>query len=207
MNAIKNETLTDTVTLQLGHAVELLEGAMSHAHPKSDLPILNTVKINGGEGELKATATDRYRLIEGTVEAEGNLTDTIILLSDIKRVLSLLKGEGKRMESLPVTISRTGDMVSVSVRGNAITLNAMQATYPDTVKFLEDASEPVAVRELAFNPAFMSDYAKIASRGSKSPVAVRLVVTGDRKPIKVIFTENSARKVEWRAILMPMRVA
>ena len=198
------DTVTDSVTLQLGHALELLEGAATHAHAKSDLPTINAVKISAGEGKVTATATDRYRLIEGTIAGEGELSDSLISLADIKRITALLKGEGKRAESLPVTISRAGDMVSVSVRGNAITLNAVTGNYPDTAQFLDDTSEPVELTQIGFNPALMADYAKIASRGSKSAIGVRLVFKGERKPIGVVFAVNIFRKVEWRAIIMPM---
>jgi hypothetical protein len=34
-----------TVTVKLGDLSELLTGAMTHAHSKSDLPVLNTVRV------------------------------------------------------------------------------------------------------------------------------------------------------------------
>lgn len=204
MNTLERETVTDSVTLQLGHAVELLEGAVTHAHAKSDLPTLNTVKISAAEGKVKAVATDRYRLIEGTIAGEGELSASLIPVADIKRVISLLKSEGKRMDTLPVTISRAGDMVSVSVRGNAITVSVVDGKYPDVEQYLNDTSEPVELPNISFNPALMADYAKIAGRGSKSAIGVRLVFKGERKPIKVELAANIFRKVEWQAIIMPM---
>lgn len=197
---------TDTVTVQLGDAVELLEGAMTHAHPKPDLPMLNSVLVIVEEGKLTATATDRYRMIKGEIEGEGTLPASVISVPDIKRILALLKGEGKRMETLPVTISRVADMVSVSVRGNAITVTVGQGHYPPTDQYLNPTGKAEATDTVVFNPAFMADYAKIASKGSKSPVGVKLEFRGSGKPIKVEFGPNSGRKVEWNAILMPMRI-
>jgi DNA polymerase III sliding clamp (beta) subunit (PCNA family) len=53
--------------------------------------------------------------------------------------------------------------------------------------------------EVAFNPAYFADYAKIAGKGN----AVRVEFTGDRKPIIIHLPVT---KVTWRALLMPMRV-
>jgi DNA polymerase III sliding clamp (beta) subunit (PCNA family) len=205
MDTIKSELKSESMTAQLGHMVELLEGASTHAHAKADLPTLNAVKVSAGEGRIKAVATDRYRLIEGTIEGEGELEPSLISLTDIKRVLTLLKGEGKRMDTLPVTLSRVGDMLTVLVRGNAVTITLLGGTYPPTDEHLACDGEDIPLTNIGFNPALMADYAKIAGRGSKSAIGVRLVFKGDRKPIKVEMAVNSSRKVEWRAVIMPMR--
>jgi len=204
MNTVM-ETKTDSVTLQLGHALELFEGVSTHAHSKNDLLMLNALKISASEGKLAAVATDRFRMIEGTIPAEGALSDSVISLADIKRINTLLKGEGKGMDTLPITISRTGDMVSISVRGNAVTVTVLGGNYPSTSEFLNNDSEPIQLTQIAFDPGLMADYAKIAGRGSKSPIGVRLVFQGEKKPIKVIFAANSKRKVDYKAVIMPMR--
>lgn len=204
MNTIERETVTDSVTLQLGHAVELLEGVATHASTDKGLPVLNAVMVSAGEGKIKAIATDRYRLIEGTIEGEGQLSPSLVSLADIKRIVTLLKGEGKRMDTLPVSLSRAGDMLTVSVRGNAVTVNLISHPFPLVDQYLAGDGEETALTRVAFNPALMADYSKIAGRGSKSPIGVRLVFKGERKPIEVEFAANLFRKVEYRAVIMPM---
>ena len=201
MNTATSTELS-TATVKLGDLSELLNGAITHAHAKSDLPVLNTVRLEATGLHLTATATDRYRLINGAITLEDSgqtLPASLIALADIKRILALLKGEGARMDSLPVTISHAGDMVSVSTRGNAITVTLVAGTYPPFEPYL-DGSAPLVAQEVAtFNPSFFADYAKIAGKGK--PVSVHF--TGKGKPMRILFEGN---KVEWKAILMPMRI-
>jgi DNA polymerase III sliding clamp (beta) subunit (PCNA family) len=41
--------------------LELLEGVSTHAGRDKSLPVLNSLEIEGGGGQLLARATDRYR--------------------------------------------------------------------------------------------------------------------------------------------------
>ena len=195
-------TELSTATVKLGDLSELLNGAMTHASTDKSLPVLNAVRLEATGSHLTATATDRYRLINGAISLEDSgqtLPASLIALADIKRILALLKGEGARMNSLPVTISHAGDMVSVSTRGNAITVTLVAGTYPPFEPYL-DGSAPLVAQEVAtFNPSFFADYAKIAGKGK--PVSVHF--TGNGKPMRILFEGN---KVEWKAILMPMRI-
>ena len=195
-------TELSTATVKLGDLSELLNGAITHASTDKSLPVLNTVRLEATGSHLTATATDRYRLINGAISLEDSgqtLPASLIALADIKRILALLKGEGARMDNLPVTISHAGDMVSVSTRGNAITVTLVAGTYPPFEPYL-DGSAPLVAQEVAtFNPSFFADYAKIAGKGK--PVSVHF--TGAGKPMRIVFEGD---KVEWKAILMPMRI-
>jgi DNA polymerase III sliding clamp (beta) subunit (PCNA family) len=202
VNTSTTSTELSTATVKLGDLTELLNGAMTHAHAKSDLPVLNTVRLEATGLHLTATATDRYRLINGAITLEDSgqtLPASLISLADIKRILALLKGEGTRMDSLPVTISHAGDMVSVSTRGNAITVTLVAGTYPPFEKYLDTTTALVAQEVASFNPAYFADYAKIAGKGK--PVSVHF--TGAGKPMRIVFEGDN---VEWKAILMPMRI-
>lgn len=191
----QTNTLTDSVTVQGLTLLELLDGASTHADKgKSALTALNSVQIEG-EGELVARATDRFRLIEGKVEGEGTLSPSLIALDDVKRVIDLVKGN----KAARVSLNRIGDLLTVSAGGSSLTLNLMSANYPATFNDLLNKSERECLGEISFNPAYFADYAKIAGKGN----AVRVEFTGERKPIIVHLP---ATKVEWRALLMPMRV-
>ena len=193
----QTNTLTDSVTVQGLTLLELLEGASTHADKgKSALHALNSVQLESkGEGELVARATDRFRLIEGKVEGEGTLSPSLIALDDVKRIVDLVKAN----KLARVSLNRIGDLLTVSAGGSSLTLNLMSANYPATFNDLLNKSERECLGEISFNPAFMADYAKIAGKGN----AVRVEFTGERKPIIVHLP---ATKVEWRALLMPMRV-
>ena len=174
---------------------ELLEGAITHTHKDKDLPALNAVMLEGEGGYLTARATDRYRLIVGKIEVmEGELTASLVSLTDIKRIVALAK-EGKI--SNKVTFNRIGDLLTVSAGGNSLTLTIVEANYP-SFNDIFNKGEVTALDTIAFNPAFFSDYSKIVGKG----VQVSVTFKGDRAPIVIGLVGN---KVEWKALLMPMR--
>jgi len=193
----ESKILTDTVEVQNAALVELLEGASTHSSKDKSLHSLNSVQLEGeGAGYLVARATDRYRLIEGKIEVEhGQLSKSLISLSDVKRVIELCKSN----KVSRVTLNRIGDLLNVSVTGSSITVQLLDANYPATFNDLLNKSEREPLGEIAFNPALFADYAKIAGKGN----AVRVEFTGKGKPMIIHLPVT---KVEWRALLMPMRV-
>jgi hypothetical protein len=105
---------------------------------------------------------------------------------------------------MPVQINRVGDLISVAVAGNSATVQAWECSYPPHAQLFQD-KEPVSVSEIAFNPAFFADYAKIEKlAGRKSSAGVKVSFYGERKPIGIHLNGD---KVSWRALLMPMRTA
>jgi DNA polymerase III sliding clamp (beta) subunit (PCNA family) len=194
----ESKILTDTVELENAALIELLEGASTHADKGANaLHALNSVQLEGaGAGYLVARATDRYRLIEGKIEVEhGQLTKSLLSLSDVKRVIELAKSN----KVSRVTLNRIGDLLTVSVSGSSITVQLLDANYPATFDDLLNKSEREPLGEIAFNPALFADYAKIAGKGN----AVRVEFMGKGKPMMIHLPVT---KVEWRALLMPMRV-
>ena len=193
----ENKILTDTVEVENATLIELLEGASTHSSKDKSLHSLNSVQLEGaGAGYLVARATDRYRLIEGKIEVEhGQLSPSLISLADVKRVIELAKSN----KVSRVTLNRIGDLLTVSVSGSSITVQLLDANYPKTFDDLLNKSEREPLGEIAFNPALFADYAKIAGKGN----AVRVEFTGKGKPMIIHLPIT---KVEWRALLMPMRV-
>jgi DNA polymerase III sliding clamp (beta) subunit (PCNA family) len=192
----ETKSVTDTVELENSALVELLEGASTHSSKDKSLYALNSVQLEGeGAGYLVARATDRYRLIEGKIEVEhGQLSKSLLSLSDVKRVIELAKSN----KVSRVTLNRIGDLLTVSVSGSSITVQLLDANYPATFNDLLNKSEREPLSEIAFNPALFADYGKIAGKGNP----VRVEFTGKGKPMVIHLPVT---KVEWRALLMPMR--
>lgn len=192
----ETKSVTDTVELENSALVELLEGASTHSSKDKSLYALNSVQLESeGAGYLMARATDRYRLIEGKIEIEsGSLSKSLLSLSDVKRVIELAKSN----KVSRVTLNRIGDLLTVSVSGSSITVQLLEANYPATFDDLLNKSEREPLGEIAFNPALFADYGKIAGKGN----AVRVEFTGKGKPMIIHLPLT---KVEWRALLMPMR--
>lgn len=198
MNTVQEtKSVTDTVELDNSALVELLEGAGTHSSKDKSLYALNSVQLESeGAGYLVARATDRYRLIEGKIEIEhGQLSPSLVSLADVKRVIELAKSN----KVSRVTLNRIGDLLTVSVSGSSITVQLLDANYPKTFDDLLNKSERESLGEIAFNPALFADYGKIAGKGNP----VRVEFTGKGKPMIIHLPIT---KVEWRALLMPMRV-
>lgn len=193
--ALETKSVTDTIEVENKAILELLEGTITHAHKDKGLYALNSVQLAGkGDGYLVARATDRYRLIEGKVEGDGTLSPSLISLEDSKRVIALVKSN----KLSRVTLNRIGDLLTVSVTGSSITVQLLDANYPASFDDLLNKSERESLSEIAFNPALFADYAKIAGKGN----AVRVEFMGKGKPMVIHLPVT---KVEWRALLMPMR--
>jgi DNA polymerase III sliding clamp (beta) subunit (PCNA family) len=197
MNKVdEDKIVTNSLSVKASVMVELLEGAITHADKGKDaLRALNSVQILGGAGQLIARATDRYRLIEGKIEGEGHLDHSLIALDDVKRVISLAKDN--KFSSL--TFTRVGDLLTASVNGSAITLQLLGENYPKTFSDLLNEEKRDSLGAISFNPAFMADYAKIVGKGK----AIKIEFIGENRPMIVNLAGD---KVEWKALLMPMRI-
>lgn len=202
MSTIERDTVTDTLTVSAVALMELLEGASTHADKgKSAIRALSSVEIKGEGGRLIARATDRYRGIVGEIEGEGgDLTPSLIALDDIKRVIALAKDS----KLARLAFNRIGNLLTVSVSGSAITIQLLDDNYPPSFDDLFAKGEPTPMGEIAFNPAFMADYSKINAKSKANSVnPVKLQFRGDNMPIHIVLIGD---KVEWRALVMPMRI-
>ena len=186
----------NAIELEGALLLELLEGVSSHAGKDKSLPILNAVEVEGGCGLFIARATDRYRLIEGQARAlEGSLDKALISLDDTKRIIALVKAH----KAHRIGLNRLGNALTVSALGDSLTVTLLEGELPP-VEHLFKASEgeTIAIAGVALNPAFFSDYAKIAGKGA----AIKVYFTGNGKPMRIRITSET---IVWRALLMPMR--
>ena len=186
----------NTLELEGSLLLELLEGVSSHAGRDKSLPTLNAVEVEGGGGLFIARATDRYRLIEGQARSlEGSLDKALISLEDIKRIIALLKAH----KAHRIGLNRLGNALTVSALGDSLTVTLLEGTFPPTAHLFEASEgEPSPIEGVAFNPAYFTDYAKIAGKGA----AIKVYFTGEGKPMRIRITSNT---IVWRALLMPMR--
>jgi len=186
----------NTLELEGSLLLELLEGVSSHAGRDKSLPMLNAVEVEGGGGLFIARATDRYRLIEGQARSlEGSLDKALISLEDIKRIIALLKAH----KAHRIGLNRLGNALTVSALGDSLTVTLLEGTFPPTAHLFEAGEgETSAIEGVAFNPAYFTDYAKIAGKGA----AIKVYFTGNGKPMRIRITSET---IVWRALLMPMR--
>jgi hypothetical protein len=163
--------------------------------------VLNALQVEGEGGLLTARATDRYRLLEGSIKAlDGQLFPTLISLEDIKRLIILAKAHKAHL----ISLSRMNNLLTVSALGDSITFSIVEGRYPDTAHLLDQPFNPsgsdLGVTDIvAFNPAFFADYAKIAGKGA--PVTITFTGKG-----KIMLIGIKSDTVAWRGALMPMRI-
>jgi DNA polymerase III sliding clamp (beta) subunit (PCNA family) len=196
MQTIENKVSLNNIELDGTLLLELLEGVSTHAGRDKSMPVLNSLEIEGGGGLFIARATDRYRLIEGGARAiDGSLDKSLISLEDTKRIITLVKSH----KAHRIIVNRVSDTLTVFAGLDALTFTLVEGTFPPTGElFTKGEGEPSPIEGVAFNPALMADYAKIAGKGA----GIKIYFTGEGKPMRVRITSDT---INWRALLMPMR--
>lgn len=197
MNEVKEKSIT-SVTVSGSDFRDLIAGALTHADKSESISSrLCGIYLGREEGRIIAVATDRYRLIEGKIESEGEGESKPVRLAyhDAKALSSALA----KVKREKVSLTLAGDIVSVTVAGSTYTYTAHLDEIPPYRHLMEVSGDPVAFPYLSLNPSFFADYGKIC--GKKAQVVVRQY--GGDKPYHIEIFDTD---IEWRAMLMPMRV-
>ena len=209
MQTIERETGTlQGVSVKASNLLDLITGAAIAAHSKSDLESLNGVYIKSEGGKLTAFATDRYRLIVGELagEGEGELSNSLIPLADIKRIITALKALSKvDLSREVVSLTRAGDILTVAIKGSTLSVNIPEGQTPPPYEHLF-TGEPAAISEIQLNADYLAAFAKVPSSGGgqlftftgQDTVSGKVRV----KPIRVKINHDT---INWRGLLMPMR--
>lgn len=211
MDTIMKDTGTlQGVSVKACNLLDLITGAAIAAHSKSDLKLLNGVYLKSEGGKLTAFATDRYRLLVGELagEGEGELSNSLIPLVDIKRIITSLKALDKAdLGREVVSLTRAGDILTVAIKGSTLSVNIPEGNCPPYEQLF--TGEPAAISEIHLNADFIAAFAKVPGGGKAGQ---RFIFTGSDtvsgkvivKPIKVLIPHDS---INWRGLLMPMRMA
>lgn len=200
MDTITREQTLESITVKSADIADLLTGAAIAADKgKNAIDSLAAVYLSATGGKIKACASDRYRLMAGVlaVEGESELSPSAIRLGDVKNILAAIKSEKYQQE---ITFTRAGDSLSVAIGGTSLTVQLGTGTFPPYEHLIP--SESVAIEGISFNPAYMADFSKVPC-SNMAGTMLTMEFSGDRKPIKVTIPHD---KIEWVALLMPMRV-
>jgi len=200
MQTIERETDTlQVVAVKVSGLLDLLTGAAIATHSKSDLPGLNGVYLKSEGGKLTAFATDRYRLIVGELagEGEGEISNSLIPLTDIKRIIATLKALNKADLSREVAVlTRVGDILTVLIKGSLLSVNIPDNKCPPYEQLF--TGEPAAISEIQLSADYLATFNKVPTSGGGQ----HFTFTGDTKPIKIKINHDT---INWRGLLMPMR--
>lgn len=199
MNEVKEKVITSArVEAKALHA--LLSGALTHSSKDETMPKIFGIYLSAEGGKVKAMSTDRFRLIEGEIEGEGEGESDPIRFAydDAKSLISTLSKE--KMGKVELTLA--GDLVSIVVGGSTLTYTAHADTPPPYAHlFPNETMKPIDFPYVSMNPIYFADYGKIA--GKKAQVIIRQY-QADRA--YEVILEGDLQGVEWKALLMPMRV-
>lgn len=199
MSTLERERTLESITAPAADIADLLTGAAIAADKgKSAIDSLAAVYLSATGGTITAAASDRYRLVAGEIAGEGELAQTAIRLTDLKAILAAIKSE---RVSRDITFTRAGDSLSVAIGGTSLTIGLGTGKFPPYEHLIP--SESVAVEGISFNPAYMADFAKVPC-SNKAGSMLTMAFSGETKPIKVTIPHD---KIEWVALLMPMRVS
>ena len=191
------EITLETLTAKSADIADLLTGAATAADKgKSAIDSLAAVYLSATGGTITAAASDRYRLVAGELEGEGELAPCAIRLGDLKNIFAAIKSEKYQRE---ITFTRAGDSLSVAIGGTSLTVQLGTGKFPPYKHLIP--SESVAVENISFNPAYMADFNKVPC-SNMAGTMLTMEFSGERKPIKVTIPHDT---ITWEALLMPMR--
>ena len=196
-------TKQETLTLSAHTFADLIAGAaVATASPKDKLPRFSAVYLSAANNELVAAATDRYRLIEGKTKLEaGALSLCAIDLADVKRITALIKphtDKSNPVKDPEITLSRVGDIMSLSIGGDSVSVAAREERFTDYANILGDDFSPLP--SVALNMELLGSFAKVP-HDNKTPTI--LGFTGQGKAIQIRLAHDS---IVWRGAIMPMRL-
>jgi DNA polymerase III sliding clamp (beta) subunit (PCNA family) len=197
VNTIERERTLESITVKSADIADLLTGASVAADKgKNAVDTLAAVYLSATGGTITAAASNRYRLIAGEIEREGELSPSAIRLGDLKNILAAIKSEKVAGE---ITFTRAGDSLSVAIGGTSLTIQLGTGVFPPYKHLIP--SESGAVKDISFNPAYMADFGKVPC-SNMAGTMLTMEFSGERKPIKITIPHDT---IKWEAILMPMR--
>jgi len=198
-----NKPLSDTLSLSAPVFLDLISGALICTD--KSLPTLAAIYLERGENSLSATSTDRYRLINGTIELESssNQWSAIISRKDSERLISALKSALKASLALQeITLTLDSGALSVTIGADTLTLYLLDGKFPPYAHLMD--GKPSPVESVAYDPKLLGEFSKVpaSAAAKKSKVPLLITFTGDGKPALVSIAHDV---IQWRGLVMPMR--
>ena len=199
------DTMTDTglaLTIKPALLNDLLTGALVATDKAAPSGLVSVLLVSDGQ-TLTATATDRYRLITGSVAVTGGVFTALVSAADITRLIKLAKDQATGAD---LTLSLIGDLFTLSGTGNTITARVMSDRFPPyeqlftrKVAVIKPAPVDNSGITIGLNSKLLGSFDKVPhTKGA--PMSLDLVSAND--PVLIKIAHDS---IVWRAILMPMR--
>lgn len=201
------ETMTDqglALTIKPALLNDLLTGALVATDKAAPNGLVSVLLVSDGQ-TLTATATDRYRLITGSVAITGGQFTALISAGDTLRLAKLAKDQAGETGA-DLTLSLIGDLFTLSGTYNTITAKVMSDRYPPyeqlftrKVAVIKPAPVDNSGITIGLNSKLLATFDKVPHIKGQ-PMSLDLV--SGNEPVLIKIPHDS---ITWRAILMPMR--
>jgi DNA polymerase III beta subunit, central domain len=191
------------LTIRAAVLADIATAAAVAANDKAR-PMLTAVKLTAEGNTVTATATDSYALVKITGKAEVEEAGEILIAA--ADLVEFAKLTGKTGEAT-ITAHGSEDLL-FSGGGIVTTRPQVLGNYPD-VESLMPAGEPNANSPVAFNPALLARFAKVAPWNTRAgkriqPVPMSVSFYTNTRPAKLT---GKGDNVETVALLMPVRIS
>lgn len=187
----------DTLTLSPGALFDLVTGALVCAGGNKETVKYSSVYLVSDGETLSARATDKFRLIIGTISAPGAVFAVQLTRRDSERIASLCKPFSK-VKGSEVSLSLLdGGALRVAIPGElTIEVSNLGDTFPDTSALL--GLPGVEVSAIKLDAGRLATFSKVPS--DKSPVTLNF--SGVTKPVTLGINHPV---IAWQALLMPCK--
>lgn len=205
--SIETQEVTRTVVPTFTMRASQLRDAL-HVHVAAGrddtLPTLTGVHVSWSDGEpVVFAATDRYRLAVATTEAKGAGDGTFLMCrKDAIELIKLLPKPKRGVPDPEVTVTVTKEHVTFFMVHDGSTMSREYLTligeYPKYKTLMN--VEAKATENIAWNPVFMADVAKLPMERN---LPVKWTFAGPTRPMIGTW---ACQGIEWEYLLMPVRL-
>lgn len=164
------------------------------------VPVLGMVHVAAKGHELVVRGTDRYHLLEATVQLAADAGPWEVLLSgaDVKQILTALPKAPGALANIGPDDDET---FAVAVNdGASMRLRLQDGDYPKTDSVFP--GQPVAMDHIRLDSKRLATLAKMPGRGRRS--WVQFALSGEGKPVVAKWDDDDTR-VTYRYLLMPVK--
>lgn len=197
------------ITVDAGQCLSLLTNVARAAGTDNWMPMINGVLLHGdvhdGKPVLVATATDRFIMVQASIDATGDpLPEVLVPLDEVKRVAVVLRSLPKATTLLEVSAPGAGVALFAARSASVTTEPATEVgvSAPEFPPFRE-LYKPRGIKEgddparFAGSPLHLTRLAAIAKAYGEP---MRIQMFGPANPAHVLIGERC------RAMVMPMRL-
>jgi DNA polymerase III sliding clamp (beta) subunit (PCNA family) len=162
---------------------------------------MNSVLIEMRKDKLRVVATNGHVLFLAKVESSGEVPTTIVSRVDVARFLALKPSE--KCEDF-CRVARCARKVSFAADGSLLTFKPVDAQYPPYEAVLPKYPVKSAVPTFGLSPTYMRDVCETFRIMGLSSMKVQ---AGKEWNDPILFTPESKGSVDFKIVLMPMRIA